>query len=1030
MKSNSILVLACLVSTPVLAQTLPDEINYGPYETRYRSLEREVSSAQTQLGQSRSSLQEAQRFIAEMTGHISELEDQIRSAEAQIRSLRQEIPELERRISIWQNERSRAESEIRSLQSEEDMLENRRNQVLREMRPLEEAVARKEQRYRELHVERAQYQKQEKEAEARLNRALKEAQRIDTAMNQERNQQRQMEQELQNIDSRIRSVEVEITRTETSLSSLNANLASERSKLASLESRVQEYQSQVTTLRSSGAPAEQIKEAERKLGAAMNSRNNTAGEVKKIESEIKRSEAQVRTLRAQIEEIRRSQTTLPGRIAQSEVRQRQLTTERGQTQGEINRHQNEVAQVRRQVETRDTAMASIQQELSVAQAGLQRQRQVADGLSRQIQAVRSDIESLSNQSRRLSSQIAEATERIRSHQGTIPRMEQGIRRNEQEISEGESDLVRARSDERKFSDAVARDEAKLADLTRSRDSAQNEMSQRLSLFNRYLTEAKDLGTRQADSGTALGRKEGARLSQVLSRQNGAAAGQELGKALARHWGSVRGEIQGYEKGHAEGMASVEDRIRAIQEASSKAALDAELFAQRNFKPVFFEEFVQAEFKRPMVPVLKSLQSLYQSVSLEGRMETVPPLNPSEIARSEDLKTPLDASIITAAKEVKTAEERSLRLSDPEIAFETPTKLPFGTVACSQVYKGLAIFKSACEGSYKDVFTSNYVSAAREEFLGLYQRQFESEFDTVNISIREENFPREFSEASKIARAEGVRVGKVEIYQQTYESTYKSSYETEIVKAKVKAKGDAGRELTEFLKAKPLLTVAETTLAAENFRGGEEVNINGKVKNVGLAPLKGPVMVRITEVINARAVMGEVVLSSAAPQALTDLPPLKVQVNSSARAGEKVIVRGVVELPGDLYRSVRQEKFELTQILSANPAHELGLNYNKTPAIKGVFRRYIHFLSVTVTPKVEEIKDGYQVTLKAVGENSTLIEQKETILMTGTIAQNSGKEVRFSYGFKDVAQGKNISLELSVLYGGKILKKEMITLTPQ
>ena len=52
MKSSSILVLACLVSMPVFAQSLPDEINYGPYETRYRGLEKETDAAQVQLSQS------------------------------------------------------------------------------------------------------------------------------------------------------------------------------------------------------------------------------------------------------------------------------------------------------------------------------------------------------------------------------------------------------------------------------------------------------------------------------------------------------------------------------------------------------------------------------------------------------------------------------------------------------------------------------------------------------------------------------------------------------------------------------------------------------------------------------------------------------------------------------------------------------------------------------------------------------------------------------------------------------------------
>ena len=1032
MKSNTLLVLACLVSAPVLAQSLPDEINYGPYETRYRTLERDVTAAQTQLSQSRTSLAEAKRFISEMTSHISDLQDQIADAEDQIRSLRQEIPELERRISMLQSERSRVESEIRSRQSEDSMLQNRHQQAMRDLRPLEEVVARKEQRYRELFQELKQYEKLEREADARLKRSMSEAQQTDVAMNQERNQQRKMEQELQGIESRIRSTEAEIARAEAGVSTLNANLAAERSKLGSLDSRVQEYQAQVAQLRAAGAPADQIQDAERRLGAATNARNNSANEIRQLESQINRNDSQVRTLRSQIDGLRRDQSALPGRIAQSEARQRQLTSERGRIQGEMNRFQNELNQAQRQVELRQSSMASLQQELSMDQANIQRQRQNIDMIARQLEGVRNEISNLSNTSRSLSSQISQASDRIRSNQATIPRLQQSISSDEDEIEAGEADLVTARKDESNFTAAVARDEAKLADLTRSRDNAQGEMNQRLGLYQKYLTDAETLGSSQAQPGITLGTKEGSRLSSVLSKQNGIAVGKELGVAEARHWGSVRGEIQGYELGYNEGLASVEERTRAVSEAGAKAAQDAELFAQRNFKPVFFEEFVQAEFKKPLglnVSAFKSLQSFRNNFALEVAMETIPPLSGAELARSEALKTPLDTSIVTALKDIKTIEARALRLSSPEVAFETPTKIPFGTVACGQVYKGLAVFKAACEGSYKGTFSNHFVTAAREEFSQIYQAQFQSEFDAAEISQRKASFPIELASATKIGQAEGLRIGKIEIYQRTYESTYKSSYETEIVKAKEKSRGDAARELSEFLKVKPLLTVAETSLQAENFRGGEEISLQGKVKNVSSVGLTGPVMVRVTEVINAERITGEAVLNSASPMALTALPELKVKVNSTARAGEKVVVRGVVELPGDLYRPVRQEKFELTQILSANPAHDLGTNYNKNPDIKGVFRRNIHFLTASITPKVEEIKEGYQVTLTAVGENSSLIDQIEKQFSTGAIAANAKKDVRFSYTFKDAAKGKTITLEMTVNYAGKVLKKETIVLKP-
>ncbi|MES2525957.1 MAG: hypothetical protein V4598_02675 [Bdellovibrionota bacterium] len=1031
MKSKNLLVLACLISMPVIAQTLPDEINYGPYENTYRVLVQETNSAQSQLNQSRTSLAEAQSFIREMTDHIDSLEAQISSTQSEIARLRREIPSLESQIQQLRNEDSRVMSDLRAQQNEESNLSSRRNQAQNELRPLEAQLQRKEQRLRELQSDLEQSRRQERDAESSLNQTVQEAQRIDRQLEQEQTQQRQLETELRNIETRISSVESEISRAESGMGTLNSNLNTERSKLSALNGRVSDAEAEVSRLRSSGGTPEEISAAERKLGAITNARDNTASEIRSLEQQISRSESQIRTLRSQIDGLRRDQQTLPSRIAQSEARERQLSSQRSQLQSSINRYQSELQTARRNTEVRTAAVDGQRQEIRNDELLVNRHRQLIENLDRQIDVTRRSISDLTLRSRNLNAQIASASELIRTHQAAIPRLEQSIRNDQSEIAEGERDLVKARNDERTFTAAVARDEAKLADVTRRRNAAQNEMDVRANLYNRYLNEAQSLGSGQSANGTTLGEKEGEKISAQLSKQNGVSVGRELGVAEAKHWGSVRGEIQGYETGYAEGLASAEDRARAVSESSAKAAVDAELFAQRNFKPVFFEEFVQEEFKKPL-PVTKSLKAfaVLFSRNAEAAFAAVSPLSPNEIAQSENLITPLDSGIVQIAKDVKTISSKAQRLSDPNIAFQAPAQIPFGTANCSQVYKGLAVFKAACDSSYKGSFQNNFVTAAKGTFVQIYNAQFRSEFDAANLSQRESSYPGELKAASVIGRAEGTRIGKIEIFDTTYAANYKTAYATQLEIARTKAKTDAALELVSFLKVKPLLTVAASSLIAENFRGGEEVTILGKVKNVASVGLKGPVIVRITELVNAENVESEAVLNEAGALALTDLPALKVKVLSSAKAGEKMIVRGVVDLPGDLYKPARQEKFELTQVLSANPAHDLGLNYNKTPEIKGVFNRYIHKLTISLKPKFEDIREGYKLTLTPVGETSALVEVKEGPLSTGAIAVGANKEMRFSYVFKDAAKGKTVMMELAISYAGKVIKKENVTVVPK
>ena len=1031
MKSKSLLVLACLFSIPTFAQ-LPDEINYGPYETRFRNLEKETSLAQTQLNLSRTSLAEAQRFIREMMAHIENLHEKIQDTEAEISELRREIPELERRISNLRAEDSRLLQEIRGRQYDESSLMARLQDAQRDLRPLEDILARREQRLRELQMSLNHFQRLEREAASKLSRTQAEAERIDRQHLELRNQQRRMQEELRNVEASIASVQSQISSQESKLAEIQSSLNQERGKLAALNGRVSEFEAEVARLRSAGSSAEEVAQAERKLSSVRSNRDKTANDVRNFESQVSRIESQIRTLRSQMGDIRRNQTTLPGRISEVESRMRQLESQRGQLQAELQRYGAEFNTVRRNVEVRERELVQLRSEVRNDEQNVLRQRQFVDTLNRQIQGVRSEINSLTQRSRNLNAEIARSSETARSHEVRIPRLQQDIRTFRQEITEGESELATARNDERTFQAKVQREEAILADLTGRRNSAESEMRQRVALYQTYQSEAEKIGSSQAQSGTILGKQEGDRLITFLSRQNGSAVGKEMGQLEARHWGSVRGEIEGYDIGYMEGLASAEDIGRATREASQKAADDAELFAQKNFKPVFFEEYVQEEFKKPFfksVVALKSFKTMAIFSELAAR-ENVPALSVAEIERSKYLITPLDVTIQQLEKDLKNQEGKVKRISNPEVAFEVPTKIPFGSVDCSKVYKGLAVFKTSCEGSYKESFSNNYISAAKETFHQSYESRFFEVYQFVNVQERESLYPAELKSSAKIGRAVGSRIGKIEIYQTTFESVYQKTYVSQLEIARAKAKGDARAELTSFLKTKPLLTVESSDLAAENFRGGEDILVNTKVKNISEAPLNGPVMVRITSLQNAERVTGDAVLNTAGPLAVSDLPSLKIKVSSTARAGEKVVVKGIVEMPGDLYKATRQETFELSQVLSANPAHSLVLDFNRTPDIKGPFRRYIHFLSAKIAPSVEDIREGYELRLTPVGEAVQMVEMKESVIATGSLSASAVKETRFSYVFKDQAKGRSLNFDLTVNYLGRVIKKESVTISPK
>lgn len=1037
MKSKNFLVLACLFSMPVMSQSLPDEINYTPYESRLRSIEQQVSSAEAQLSQTRSELAQTKKFIADMTTHISTLVEQIRVSEDKIQRLKAEIPELERSIISLQDARYRAETDLRSRQVQLSRLEAEHQDALRNLRPLEQQLERREQRLNELKVELAKFERVSKEIESNFNQTNVEAQKIDRLFEREREQQRVLENELKTSTAKISAFELEISQNETKVTNFNTDLDGEKKKFTALEKRVQDYAAELSTLQSNNAPAAEIEVVQRKLNAATTTRDNTANVIKKLEAEIAALVTKNDNLKKQLENFKQSVAVIPQKIERSKNQQRELSVKRDQVQLELDRLATDLKQARRNVETRSNAVESQKQEIRQVQIQVQRQQNFAENIAREANGVKNEIIDLNNHSRDLSYRIASASETVRNYQSEIPKTEQLVLGMREEISTGEGELQTAKNDEIQLTNQVSDEVNKLDQLVRTRSVAQSERDLRFNLYQKYLGEAEVLGNVQAQSGNQLGKIDGEKSAQALAIKNGVAVGKELGLVQAKFWGSIRGEILGYEAGYSDGINSAEDRTRAINEASRNAVSDAELHAQRNFKPQYFEEFVQEEFKKPLVAEKISFASFAMkefnlNFATSSYLESdlgVTPVSTEELKHSESIKTPLDGSISDLARDVQQVKEKSKRFGKAETVFTTPATIPQGQMNCQQVYKGLSIFKSACEKSFKTAFNQNYIEALRNSFFDNYSINYERELTDADISQRELSYPSEYAGAFKIAKGEGVRVGKIDVYEQTYASTYKESYGSEIIKAKAKAKNDASREFIEFLKVSPLLTLTDSKLTAEYFRGNEEVIISGNVKNVGGGSLNSSVVIRVTEMLNASAIIGQATLNSAAPFSVTELPNLKVKVRSSAKGGDKLVIRGVIDLPADLYKQARQEKFELIQVLSTNPANEMKLAYDSTPDIKGLFRRNVHRMSVKIQPNVDDIQDGYKLTLKAVGDHSATVDQKQIEIKSGPIKAQFTKDLEFSYSFKDEAKGKTITLELAIDYLGKVIKKETITLLP-
>lgn len=76
MKKELALSVLLTLSAPLFAQTLPDEINYPPYQQKYENLVQETDSALAELDGAKDDLASIRSSISNSLGQISSLENE------------------------------------------------------------------------------------------------------------------------------------------------------------------------------------------------------------------------------------------------------------------------------------------------------------------------------------------------------------------------------------------------------------------------------------------------------------------------------------------------------------------------------------------------------------------------------------------------------------------------------------------------------------------------------------------------------------------------------------------------------------------------------------------------------------------------------------------------------------------------------------------------------------------------------------------------------------------------------------------
>src|SRR5690606_12186139 len=181
------------------------------------------------------------------------------------------------------------------------------------------------------------------------------------------------------------------------------------------------------------------------------------------------------------------------------------------------------------------------------------------------------------------------------------------------------------------------------------------------------------------------------------------------------------------------------------------------------------------FKNHLDKVIRGVESLKNSkqnlIQLPSEMselkdiksfdfvDTVSNLTQAEIATSQGFITSLDSKIQLGLSSEGQVWERSRKYADANFIYEAPTKIPYGKVKCSEVYKRVKDFIDECNQSYSYAFQSRYLSSSQEQFSLDYPSLYNEKFAEKEKKVRAENYGKEYDESIVIANAEAKIAGQ-------------------------------------------------------------------------------------------------------------------------------------------------------------------------------------------------------------------------------------------------------------------------------
>lgn len=1036
------LVTASIINSMIVYSafaSLPDEINYAPYKVEYGQLSAQADVVLQSLESVKDQLNDAYTDETSIELTIENLEE--RSDE-----LISEIDDLEEQRTSLDERSSDLEFKVTQLVSKLEGLERKKKQINRQidqenirLNPLRQKVSK---------VKGLVSSKRDEKVAAKKSHdsKLSASTRLTREFNSLKSQENKLQEKLNNLITSLTNVQKNITNTKSAIKAINpqidsakVNVEGQRSKKQSLSKVVKKYKSERDTLVQTDASNPRIAELDVLI---KHSKQAVVDQVVILKS-----------ARAKLKNLKQKRDTLNGELASFEAQQVSLPNDIASTQSSLQSASaaSDAKQSQMAVAVNATKVAKVQ--LDKATAELKRLSSRLELFTAQLNKESIHLNELKEERQRFSKRVVEVSKRLRNRrqdlnsvnsdlasvEREIPVARRELRGTYSEIDGLENDLSVTRTQIVSLNQNVNRISSELRVAQSRRDSKYQEYLSRLNYYGEKMDEAKSIGHEQTYDAPEIATTDSNEYTVMRSNELGTEVGTNLSNAQANLYASVRSEIKGYNDGYEQGHASDVDQQRGQVEGSAAGKREAQDFAREVLKPQYFNNIFaskieQAELKVNAFQKLnigeskanhEELKSLFDSSSSVG------PLSQSEINTSLELTTGLDTSIETYKRNYKQIQNKFQSLSEAQNVYEDVAVIPYQEFSCSSVYKNVSDFIKACEESYHSSFKSQYEETHYSNFSMQYKASYSQKVESTRNDLIDQMYSDAYASFYPIAKDSGVADGKKAIYAETFSTARATSYEMELPSADQNALNTAKVEVTNWINDNATLTLKGSSVQSSTFRAGDIANVDLSVKNLSPKDLTSPVRVIITSAKNAVLSQREFSLKSAAGFRTSLFKDVKFQIHPDAKSNDQIEVKGRVILSGGKYNAQRVETFSASALASLNPSVNSELKYLKFPKVLTTFRRriIIHKLEATLSPRIESVKSGYSVSIKALPGSEEYIKFKNTKGSTNTLRFGESSKLKFKYTFRKKSRGKTIKVQMDYTYKGRVVKSEVIVLKP-